>query len=99
MQQARLFILVLVGCYVPGAAADLKLPESPALMRAMVDELERSMATIQLDDLPRPYLIELKAQDNITYSIRAVYGGIVRSRQDRRRSVGSRGQDSARDHH
>lgn len=85
-----LFPIVLVGLIVRGAAAGLALPESPELMRAMVDELARSMAKLELDDLPRPYLIEFKAQDRLTHSIRAAYGGIVQSQQNRMRVVGSR---------
>ncbi|MCH7592247.1 MAG: hypothetical protein IH989_05665, partial [Planctomycetes bacterium] len=85
-----LFAIALVGLTVRGAEAGLTLPESPEMMRAMVDELARSMAKLELDDLPRPYLIEFKAQDRLTHSIRAAYGGIVQSQQDRMRIVGSR---------
>ena len=55
-----LLTIAFVGLSVRGAAGELTLPESPAMMRAMADELARSMAKLELEDLPRPYLIEFK---------------------------------------
>jgi hypothetical protein len=60
------------------------------VMRAMVDEMQRAIDHLQLDDLPKPYFVQLKAQDRVTYSIGASYGGLVRSSNRHNRYVGVR---------
>jgi hypothetical protein len=65
------------------------LPGEDVIMRALVDELGRSMS-LQLHDLPRPYFIQLTAEDRLTYTVDAAYGGVLGSDVRRVRTVNSR---------
>ncbi len=60
------------------------------LMDAMADELARSMEKLVLEGLPRPYFIQYSAEDRWAVSIRAAYGGLLLSDDDRRRMLSSR---------
>lgn len=66
------------------------LPDNDTLMKAMVDELARSMESLTLEDLSKPYFIQYKAEDRLTLHMSASYGGLQRSERDRARSVSSR---------
>ncbi len=66
------------------------LPDNDIVMKAMVDELERSIEGLALEDLPRPYFIQYSAQDRLMFGMRATYGGLVRSTDSRARVVNSR---------
>lgn len=60
------------------------------MMKAMADELQRGMANLALEDLPRPYFIQLNAQDRFSFSMRAAYGGLLNSDDNRLRLVSGR---------
>ncbi len=60
------------------------------VMRAMVDELDRSSKELVLSDLSRPYFIQLNAQDRQLYTQSAAYGGLQRSNQTHNRMIGVR---------
>ncbi len=66
------------------------LPDNDVVMKALVEELARSMEELVLDDLPRPFLMRYAAEDRLTFSLRAAYGGILNSNRDRSRSATSR---------
>ncbi len=66
------------------------LPDNDIPMKALVDELARSMNALMLEDLPRPYFIQYNAQDRLAFNMRAAYGALLRSDQDRYRFVTSR---------
>ena len=87
---ASLLFLALPGYAARAEDGGATLPESDELMKAMADELERSMSDLALEDLARPYFIQYKAQDRLIRSIRAVYGGLVQSRNSHTRSISSR---------
>ncbi|UCC29702.1 MAG: hypothetical protein JSU86_16045 [Phycisphaerales bacterium] len=63
------------------------LPDNDIPMKALVDELARSMEDLVLEDLPRPYFIQYNAQDRITFNMRAAYGALLRSDRDRYRFI------------
>ncbi len=83
--------LTLIPAGRAGAGEDtLALSDESALMRGMVDELERSMAELVIDGLPRPYFLQYSGEDRITFTASAVYGTLVQSGQRRSRSVTAR---------
>ena len=77
--------------------------QSPArddvLMRAMRDELARSMQQLRLDTLPGPYFIAYRVDESHALSVAATRGGLVRSdeRAHRRLTVELRVGDYAFD--
>ncbi len=74
--------VTLAACFVfmpVSVLGDGALPDNDVLLRAMVDELDRSMSELVLDDLPRPYFIQYRAQDRLTFTMSAAYGGLLRS--------------------
>ncbi len=70
----------------PAGAAEEKLPDSDVLMRALVDELGRTM-TLQMEDLERPYFVQFDVEDSISYQIAAEYGALTGSQRDRARRL------------
>jgi len=55
------------------------------MLRAMVDEIARSMGKLKIKGLASPYFIQINGQDRQNWSIRAAYGGLVGSDQNRGR--------------
>ena len=74
----------------PGWAADGVLPDNDVLMKAMVDELDRSLAELKLEDLARPYYIQYRADDAVYFWIEASYGAIIQSDDRRSRTLSTR---------
>lgn len=66
------------------------LPGSDVVMKAVVGELERSMADLVLEGLPRPYFIQYNAQDRLSFGMQAAYGGLLHSDENRHRIITSR---------
>lgn len=60
------------------------------IMKAMADELDRSMKKLKLNDLPRPYFIQFNVEDRETVSMSASYGGLIRSDEQHSRTFDSR---------
>lgn len=67
---------------LPATAVET-MPDSKELMRALVDEINRSMK-LQMEDLEKPYFIQYTVEDSVFYHITANYGDITSS--DRCRS-------------
>ncbi len=81
----RYSVLVLIfttAWALPAVAAET-LPDSKKLMRALADEITRSM-NLQMEDLEKPYFIQYIVDDSLVYHIIANYGAITSS--ERRRS-------------
>ena len=72
------------------ATADEVRSTEDVVMRAMVDELERSMKELSIEGLPKPYLIQLGAQDRVTYNMNAEYGAVTKSDDNRSRTLNVR---------
>lgn len=89
LNRTSLIGLLFLVAYAASASA-ISLPDNDVLMRALVDELDRSMKNLKLEDLPRPYFIQYRADDRLTYNVSAAYGGLVRSAEDRSRRVTTR---------
>ena len=67
-------------CYGQGTPAS-----SDPVMRAMVDELERSVAELQFKDLEKPYFIQYVILDQEEYRASATFGALTASDRDRAR--------------
>jgi len=65
-------------------AVEEALPEGEVLMKAMSDELARSM-DLTMEDLEKPYFIVYTADDSLNYSLAAAYGAITSFDRDRSR--------------
>jgi len=65
------------------------LPDNDVMMKAIVTELDRSMEHLVLDGLPKPYFMQYNAEDRLTIDIRGAYGGLVRSHENRYRTITS----------
>jgi hypothetical protein len=87
-------ILKLAACAVitvfsaASARADDALPDNDVIMRAMVDEITRSME-LQLEDLEKPYFIQYTVDDAITYQLSGSYGALTDVERDRSRDFRS----------
>jgi len=55
------------------------------LLKALKDEMNRSMEKLQLKDMEKPYYIEYAVDDAETFTIKAAFGAIVESDHDRSR--------------
>ncbi len=71
-------------------AEDYALPDNDVLMRALTDELDRSMKELVLEGLGRPYFIQYVVEDAISLNVSAQLGDLVRSNEDRSRTLGTR---------
>ncbi len=73
----------------PALAEDDALSSSDTLMRALVDEMQRSM-DLQMEDLEKPYFIQYNVDDTIGYDLYAQYGAVTSSSRERSRRFTSR---------
>ncbi|MCO6439455.1 MAG: hypothetical protein J5J06_20390 [Phycisphaerae bacterium] len=72
-------------CWTQAGRAE-SIPASKNLMRALSDELQRSM-TLQMEDLEKPYFIQYTVDDSVNFQIQAKYGDITSSEHDRSRTL------------
>ena len=89
-----LSIIAAAVCLLCGAAAVRAdggaLADNDIMMKALVEELTRSMEHLVLDDLPRPYFIQYAAEERLTFTMQASYGGLVQSNRQHLRAATSR---------
>ncbi len=76
--------MFLVAWFVPANFADEIIPDNDVIMRALVDEMNRSME-LQMEDLEKPYFIQYSVDDAITYELQASYGALTDSQRSRSR--------------
>jgi len=69
--------------------ANSETTSDDVMMRALVDELDRSMK-LEFEGLPKPYFIHLHAQDRMSYTMSAEYGALTRSNETRNRLLNVR---------
>jgi TldD protein len=62
-------------------------PQTEPVMRAMSDELQRSIKELQLNDLDKPYFIQYVVIDEDDYSASATFGAITTSERVQQRVV------------
>lgn len=59
--------------------------QEDVLIRALKDELKRSVDDLQLKDLEKPYYVEYAVEDTTTFVIEAKFGATVKSNKNRSR--------------
>jgi len=83
--------ILLTGLLMPAAAAlaeDLEQElERDVVLRALVDELARNQANLELEDLERPYFIEYALADVSGAYVSAELGAVTGRREARARSL------------
>ena len=85
----RLKFVIVVGVILssPGAYRSQTAPVSDPVMRAMSDELRRSVSELQFKDLDKPYFIQYIVLDQERYRGSATFGAVTASDLNRARYV------------
>lgn len=76
-----IFLCLFFGSVLSWAQA----PVADNVMKAMNDELQRSVAELQFKDLEKPYFIQYVILDREQYRAEATFGGLTASNNDRTR--------------
>lgn len=90
--RATWIALLIPVAVLPAAAPAEELAaalEKDVVLRALVDELERNSARLELADLDRPYFIELGIQDAGGAYVSAALGAVTGRNEGRNRSLSS----------
>jgi predicted Zn-dependent protease len=74
-------LLVALACALPARAQD------DVVMKAMRDELDRSMKQLQLENLEKPYFIAYRVVDSESTGVSASFGALDSSNQGRSRRI------------
>jgi predicted Zn-dependent protease len=74
-------LLVVLACALPARAQD------DVVMKAMRDELDRSMKQLQLENLEKPYFIAYRVVDSESTGVSASFGALDSSNQGRGRRI------------
>ena len=69
------------------ALAQTKLADSDILMKALEDEMSRSVNLLQLKDFGKPYFVEYGIDDEESFEVQAEFGAINNSRFDHNRNA------------
>jgi TldD protein len=59
--------------------------EEDTVLKALKDELARSVDQLQLNDMEKPYCIEYSVEETETFAVRAIFGAVVSSGRDKTR--------------
>ncbi len=78
------FLSWMLSIVIPASKLSAQQKED-VLLKALKDEMNRSMEKLQLEDMEKPYYIEYAVEDAETFVIKSVFGAIVESDQDRSR--------------
>ena len=82
----RSVVRVIFLCLFFGSAfAYAQTPVADNVIKAMGDELQRSVAALQFKDLEKPYFIQYVILDREQYRAEATFGGLTASNKDRTR--------------
>lgn len=82
----RIAIPSLAWCVL--AAACPLGAQDDVVMKAMRDELDRSIKQLQLENLEKPYFISYRVMDNESVNVSASFGALVQSSEGRSRMIG-----------
>ncbi|UCE21968.1 MAG: hypothetical protein JSV46_07085, partial [Candidatus Aminicenantes bacterium] len=59
--------------------------EEDVVLKALKDELARSVDQLQLKDMEKPYYIEYRVEETETFAVRAIFGAVVNLNSDKSR--------------
>jgi len=79
--------LSIVLLWTPAAVTFGQNTQTETVMRAMSDELERSIKELQLNDLDKPYFIQYVVIDEDEYTAMATFGALTTSYRSQQRVV------------
>jgi TldD protein len=79
-----ILLISMLSVVIPVFSLGAQQPED-VLLKALRDEMNRSMEKLQLKDMEKPYYIEYAVDDAETFVIKAAFGAIVESESDRSR--------------
>src|SRR5438045_2985302 len=84
VRRARTLLCVCVSLWLTSAAVLTQTATPPAdpVMRAMADELPRSVSELQFKDLDKPYFIQYVVLDQERYRASATFGALTGSDND-----------------
>jgi len=83
-----LFALCPLLFALPSAPASGQQPaETDAVLKAMQDELARSVASLKMQEWEKPYFIEYQVADGDSFSVNASFGGLLYSNRSRARML------------
>ena len=83
MRLKLVIALCLLSCQVLYGQGNA--PSADPVMRAMNDELQRSVAELQFKDLDKPYFIQFTILDQEQYNVSATFGSLTSSNQSQAR--------------
>lgn len=71
---------------IPASGLCAKKQED-VLLKALKDELSRSVEKLQLKDMEKPYYIEYTVEDKETFEVKAIFGAVVKSDRSQSRML------------
>lgn len=80
-------IAVILSFFLAWVVSYAQAPAANNVMKAMADELQRSVTELQFKDLEKPYFIQYIILDREQYRGEATFGGLTDSTRDRVRMV------------
>ena len=83
MLYRKIAVALLIATALGGRAQ----AENPVLMRALEDELERSMQTLRLEELERPYFIAYRVTEGKNQEASATFGSLLTSGRNHSRTL------------
>ncbi len=84
----RCLLFFLLFCLFAFMSPQLSLhaqEEEDVVLKALKDELARSVDQLQLKDMEKPYYIEYRVEETETFAVRAIFGAIVNSNSNKSR--------------
>lgn len=74
----------ILSIFLPASLLNAQQQED-ILLKALKDELARSIEKLQLKDLEKPYYIEYGVEDTESFEVKAEFGAVVKSRRHKSR--------------
>lgn len=80
-------LLLLLTSGVPAQSPASGISESDVVLKAMQDELARTLGQLQVKDLEKPYFVEYVITDQEIFSTSATFGALVYTNRNRYRTL------------
>jgi len=81
----RSLLLLMAAVIFIGSAPSIWGEDQDVILKAMKDELDRSMKSLEIKDMERPYYIEYEIIDFYQWSIDSDFGALIKSEKSRHR--------------
>ncbi|HNC46213.1 MAG TPA: hypothetical protein PLU80_18740, partial [Acidobacteriota bacterium] len=80
-------LLLLLTSGMPAQSPASGTSESDVVLKAMQDELARTLGQLQVKDLEKPYFVEYVITDQEIFSTSATFGALVYTNRNRYRTL------------